>query len=78
MIVLSLKYSRVTAFNSKNKNKKFQINSAVTHDLTTIKQNTPSDKHFLQISMILIISNQFWVPLLQTQKRRNNIYTKTN
>ena len=78
MIVLSLKYSCVTAFNSKNKNKKFQINSAVTHDLTTIKQNTPSGKHFLQISMILIISNQFWVPLLQTQKRRNNIYTETN
>ena len=53
----------------------FQINSAVTHDLTTIKQNTSSDKHFLQISMILILSNQFWVSLLQTQKRRNDIYT---
>ena len=78
MIVLSLKFSCVTAFNSKNKNKKFQIHSAVTHDLTTIKQNTPSDKHFLQISMILIIPNQFWVPLLQTQKRRNNIYIETN
>ena len=78
MIVLSLKYSCVTAFHSKNKNKKFQINSAVTHDLTTIKQNTPLDKHFLQISMILIISNQFWVPLLQTQKRRNDIHTEKN
>ena len=77
MIVLSLKYSCFTAFNSKNKNKKFQINSAVTHGLITIKQNTSSDKHFLQISMILILSNQFWVPLLQTQKRRNDIYTET-
>ena len=78
MIVLSLKYSCFTAFNSKNKNKMFQISSAVTYDLTTIKQNTSLDKHFLQISMILILSNQFWVPLLQTQKRRNNIHTEKN
>ena len=78
MIVLSLKYSCFTAFNSKNKNKMFQISSAVTYDLTTIKQNTSSDKHFLQISMILILSNQFWGPLLQTQKRRNDIHTEKN
>ena len=78
MIVLSLKYLCFTAFNSKNKNKMCHINSAVTHNLTTIKQNTSSDKHYLQISMILILSNQFWVPLLQTQKRRNNIYTEKN
>ena len=66
MKMLSLKYSCFTAFNSKNKNKEFQINFAITHDLTTIKQNTSLDKHFLQISMILILSNQFTVPLLQT------------
>ena len=28
--------------------------------------------------MILILSNQFWVPLLQTQKRRNEIRIETN
>ena len=56
----------------------FQINSTVTHDLTTIKQNTSSNKHFLQIFMILILSNQFWVPLLQTQKIDKDIYTQIN